>query len=302
VLLEEVLPTSRFVSGFTVTHNFEKIGRRTMLVSGRRIEDISGAGSAMILLAIEDVSDRMFAEETLLRTEKLAIAGKLAATLAHEINNPLQAVTNLMSLLGQSPRLNDQDQRFANMAATELNRVSNLTRQSLRFYKEASSPATVNLDETLDEVLALYAKEIEAKNCKVNKQYLSHRQINSYPGDIRQVVTILLLNALEASEPGCTITLRVRDSVHQKKARTPGIRIVVADSGVGIPVQNRLHIFEPFFTTKGEHGTGLGLWVASVIVSRLGGSIQLRSSVHPGKSGTCFSIFLPDQVPSLHRP
>ena len=123
-------------------------------------------------------------------------------------------------------------------------------------------------------------------------------QLNSYPGEIRQVFSTLLLNAMEAVPSGGTIVVRVRKSLSLNHSSNHGIRVTIADSGIGIPSDDAARVFEPFFTTKGEQGTGLGLWVASGILSRLGGSIRMRSSVHPGKSGTCFSVFLPDQTPN----
>lgn len=245
-----------------------------------------------------DISRRRLAEEALVKSEKLATAGRLAAILAHEINNPLQAVTNLMTLLENSPRLDPQERSYASMATQELGRVTHLTRQSLSFYREASSPTAVNIENVLEEVLSLYGKRINESGIAVTKQYLSNETVNSYPGEIRQVFSTLLVNALEATDAGGKITIRVRKSSRWNSPRVPGIQVVVADAGAGIPANSKAHIFEPFFTTKGQHGTGLGLWVAQGIVNRLGGSIRMRSSVVPGKSGTCFSIFLPKQIPN----
>ena len=260
---------------------------------------VFGADGAVELVAgsTRDLTEHKAAEAALIKSEKLAAAGRLAATLAHEINNPLQAVMNLMSLLEQSPRLDDQDRAYAALASEELDRVTHLTRQSLSFYRDSTSPTTVNVAETLDEVLNLYAKQIAAKGVAVTRQYLSSEPINSYRGEIRQIFTTLLVNALEASKTGCAIIVRVRKSTQRKSGAIRGIRIMVADRGVGIPAHNKIHVFEPFFTTKGEHGTGLGLWVTQGIVSRLGGSIRMHSSVRPGRSGTCFSIFLPYRSP-----
>ena len=244
-----------------------------------------------------DISDRKLAEAALIKSEKLAAAGRLAATLAHEINNPLQAVTNLVTLLKQSPKLDTQDRSFAALAAEELDRVAHLTQQSLSFYRESSHPTSVNLEIVFDSVLDLYAKRLLAKEIIVTKNYvLDGATIDSYPGEIRQVLSTLLLNAIEAVPASGTIALRIRRSSDVNNPMSDGVRMTIADSGIGIPRNNIARIFEPFFTTKGEQGTGLGLWVASGIISRLGGSIRVRSSVHPGKNGTCFSIFLPTQL------
>ena len=246
-----------------------------------------------------DITQRKLTEAALIKSEKLAAAGRLAATLAHEINNPLQAVTNLVSLWRRSPTLDALGQEHAAMAEEELRRVSHLTQQSLNFYREAVFPTIVNVGDVVQGVLALYTKRLATKGISVTKEFLlDGSAIKSYPGEIRQVFTTLLLNAMEAVPEGGTISIRARKARHWNSPAGNGVRLTIADSGIGIPRHITARIFEPFFTTKGEQGTGLGLWVANGIISRLGGSIQVRSSVEPGKNGTCFSLFLPDVTPS----
>ncbi len=241
-----------------------------------------------------DISERKFAEAALIKSEKLATAGRLAATLAHEINNPLQAVMNLVSMIRRSPGLGVQSEEFAAMAEEELGRIAHLTQQSLSFYREATFPQPVNVGEVVESVLHIFAKRIKEKNITVTfEERLSGSTIHSHHGEIRQVVSTLVLNALEALPSGGHIAIRVRRSHYRSNRANSGVRITVADRGSGIAPHNVPHIFEPFFTTKGELGTGLGLWAASGIVGRLGGSIRMRSSARPGRSGTCFSIFLP---------
>jgi two-component system CheB/CheR fusion protein len=173
-----------------------------------------------------------------------------------------------------------------------------LTQQSLNFYREATFPIAVDVADAIEKVLSLYTKRIEAKSLTVTKRYCQEgATIQSYPGEIRQLLSTLLLNAMEALHTGGTIAIHVRQSFSAHPSATRGVRIVIADNGVGIPTENVARVFEPFFTTKEEQGTGLGLWVANGIISRLGGSIRIRSSVRPGMSGTCFSIFLPAQLP-----
>jgi PAS domain S-box-containing protein len=159
---------------------------------------IAGADGTIEVIAgsTRDVTERKLAEVALLKSEKLAAAGRLAATLAHEINNPLQAVTNLLSILKQSSRMEAEDQAYVVMADEELSRVTHLTQQSLGFYRESIFPTTVNLEEVLDSIFNLYAKRMNAKNIVITKQYLSdNATINSYPGEIRQVFSTLLVNA-----------------------------------------------------------------------------------------------------------
>ncbi len=241
-----------------------------------------------------DISERKLTEAALIKSEKVAAAGRLAATLAHEINNPLQAIANLVSIWGQSPGLDAQGQECAAMAENELRRVTHLTQQSLSFYRESAFPTPVNVQETIDSVLSIYNKRIEAKGIQVTRRdRLNGTAIRTYPGEIRQVFSTLLLNAMEAVDAGGAIAVRVRKASHSKSPTIQGVRVTIFDNGVGISESNVSRIFEPFFTTKGENGTGLGLWVASGIVDRSGGSILTRSSVHPDRHGTCFSIFLP---------
>jgi len=246
-----------------------------------------------------DITGRKLAEAALLRSEKLAAAGRLAAILAHEINNPLQAVANLIALLASSPRLEPEERALTRAAEEELGRIAHLTRQSLSFYRESASLSSVNLAETVEGVLSIFTNRIKAKELTLKKRYPSDAPvINSFAGEVRQVVSTLLVNAIDAVPKEGTISIHVHQSSRWGKSSTAGVRISIADNGIGISPTNVGLIFEPFFTTKGEQGTGLGLWVADGIVSRLGGSIQMRSSTVPGRSGSCFSIFLPIQMPA----
>jgi signal transduction histidine kinase len=300
----EQCPMAEVVSGKILEVNDQEVlierpdgSRITAVVNIRPLKNQFGEGTGAVN-CFYDISDRKLAEAALIKSEKLAAAGRLAATLAHEINNPLQAVTNLVTLLKQSPKLDTQDRSFATLAAEELDRVAHLTQQSLSFYRESSHPTSVNLEIVFDSVLDLYAKRLLAKEMIVTRDYvLDGAMINSYPGEIRQVLSTLLLNAIEAVPAGGTIALRIHRSFDGNNPVSDGVRMTIADSGIGIPPNNVARIFEPFFTTKGEQGTGLGLWVANGIISRLGGSIHVRSSVRAGKSGTCFSLFLPTQLP-----
>jgi signal transduction histidine kinase len=147
--------------------------------------------------------------------------------------------------------------------------------------------------------LVLYAKQIKARQITVSTQYRLDGTIQSYPREIRQVFSTLLVNAMDATAKDGAIVVRANDRSEWKNPSIQGVRITVADSGVGIPPRAMARVFEPFYTTKGEHGTGLGLWATHGIVNRLGGSIRVRSKTQPGNSGTCFSVFLPSQPPKL---
>lgn len=265
---------------------------------------VFGADGRVDLVAgsTHDLTAHKEAEAALIKSEKLAAAIRLAATLAHEINNPLQSITNLVVLLQRSPKLDAEDRAYANTVADELGRVTHLTRQSLSFYRERVSPTEIDVDEVVGGILDLYAARIAAKKIVFTAQLeTGGSKINSYPAAIRQVLSTLLTNATEAVEDRGAIAVRVSRSWGWRHVIVPGIRITIADNGSGISPHNITRVFEPFFTTKGERGTGLGLWVAQDIINRLGGSIRVRSSVRPGKSGTSFSIFLPAVVPEANR-
>jgi signal transduction histidine kinase len=219
--------------------------------------------------------------------------------MAHEINNSLQAVTNLMSLLAQSPRLDSQDKAYAAMAAEELERVTHLTRQSLSFYREATAPTDVDIGELLNGILALYSRRMKANRITVTKRFRLNGTILSYPGEIRQVFATLLLNAVDAVPEGGKLTLHVNCTFNTTDNSTGrGVQITLARQWKRNCRERHDRIFDPFFTTKGEQGTGLRLWVARTIMQRLGGSIRVRSIADPGKSNTCFRVFLPNQIPT----
>ena len=267
--------------------------RVVVVVNILRLENSDGEITGAIN-CFYDISERKRTEAALIKSEKVAAAGRLAATLAHEINNPLQAISNLVSIWAQSPGLDAQSQACSAMAESELRRVTHLTQQSLSFYRESAFPTPVNVEQVIDSVLSIYDKRIEAKRIYVTRRYrLDGTTIRTYPGEIRQVFSTLLLNAMEAIDGPGTIAVRARKASHWQNPAIQGVRVTISDNGGGISATNIPRIFEPFFTTKGENGTGLGLWVASGIVDRSGGSILTRSSVDPNKHGTCFSIFLP---------
>jgi two-component system, chemotaxis family, CheB/CheR fusion protein len=246
-----------------------------------------------------NITERKLADAALVKAEKLAAAGRLAATMAHEINNPLQSVTNLIALLANSPRLHPEEKALARAAEEELGRIAHLTRQSLSFYRDNTAPVPVSLEETVEGVVTIFANRMKVKDISLMKRYSSNvPQIKSFAGEIRQVITALLLNAIDAVPRGGTISVRIHKLSRWADSSIAGVRLLIADNGIGISPENRGRIFEPFFTTKGEQGTGLGLWVANGIVSRLGGSIQARSSTRPGRTGSCFSISLPLQMPT----
>jgi PAS domain S-box-containing protein len=272
----------------------------TLLMSAGRIVSESGETVGGVITVL-DVSERMMIEEALRRSEKLAAAGRIAGTLAHEINNPLSAVTNLLYLL-QNSGLDESAQRYVDVAASELARVSHIARNTLSFYREAASPVPVRLSEVLDSVLELFARHSSDKSLNVTRRYKYEGEIQNFPGELRQVFSNLVLNAIDALPVHGELTLSVREC-HHPITGCRGVRVAVADRGIGIPPSSRAKLFEPFFTTKGERGTGLGLWVSHGIVQKQGGSIRVKSSSKPNDSWTVFSVFVPSvgSMELLHR-
>jgi PAS domain S-box-containing protein len=240
-----------------------------------------------------DVTAQKLSEDALRRSEKLAAAGRLAATIAHEINNPLEAVTNLIYLIGTDAALQPSSREFLELAQRELQRVSQLTKQTLGFYRDNSRPEAVDVGQMLEEVVGIYAGRLQAKVIQVEKRYGTGDVMQAVAGEVRQVFSNLIANAVDALPQGGRLTLRIL--YHRQDGRR-GVRVTIADNGSGIAAEHRANIFEPFFTTKKDVGTGLGLWVAQQIVAKYGGDIRVRSRVTPGASGTIFRMFFPEAM------
>lgn len=230
------------------------------------------------------------AQEALRRSEKLAVAGRLAASIAHEINNPLEAVTNLLYLTRSEPD-SSQLRLYLTQMEEELARVTEITKHTLRFYREPARPSPVDLVPVLDSILALYHSRLVASGVTVRRQF-RHPEVvvHASVGELRQVIANLIGNALDAMPGGGHLCLRLSVQTHGPTRRA---RLTITDSGSGIPPQVRSAIFEPFVTTKGETGTGLGLWVISEIAAKNGWSIRVRSSPSGPRKGTAFSVLIP---------
>lgn len=259
----------------------------------RTIFDKAGKPERMIGVAMDTTSNKL-AEDALRKSEKLAAAGRLAATIAHEINNPLEAVTNLLYILRANDKWDNNARTYVAQAEHELARIAHVTRQTLGFYRETTSPQVMDLPKIVDEALSLYLPRIQAKHIRLSREYDQTVKVTGLPGEIRQVVSNLVANAIDALPPAGALRVRVRQCRELNNSHRPGGRIVIADSGSGITRDHRKKLFEPFYTTKQDVGTGLGLWVSREIVQKHGGNITLRSSVAPGRTGTVFSIFLPE--------
>ena len=240
-----------------------------------------------------DVTARKQNEEALLRTEKLAAVGRLATSIAHEINNPLESITNLLYLIRESKDLSQEVREYVDTAERELRRVSAITNQTLRFHKQSTRPTAVTCEELVHGILVLYQARIVNSRVKVEKRKHATTPVLCFEGEIRQVLNNLIGNAIDAMHPlGGRLLLRSRETTHWPTGRR-GLVLTVADTGLGISSTVKTKIFDAFFTTKGIGGTGLGLWVSKEIVDRHRGALNMRTSQTEGHSGTVFTFFLP---------
>lgn len=267
-------------------------GMRWYRVTVDPVLDNDGKPAGSILV-IAEITSQKLTEEALKVTEKLAATGRLAHSIAHEINNPLEAVTNIIYLMKPLCDNDSQARKYLEMADEELSRVSRITKQTLSFHRDTSGTVEVSLSELMDNVLGLYAQRMQEKGVTVRKSYRSHITIAAQPGGLRQVFSNLIANAIDASYEGGRIAINIYDSSSWRDPAQKGVRVVIHDNGKGVAAADRKRIFEAFFTTKELKGSGLGLWLSLGIISKQGGTIGMRSSTRKGASGTSFSIFLP---------
>jgi PAS domain S-box-containing protein len=245
-----------------------------------------------------DASERKRSEEALRRTEKLAATGRLAASIAHEINNPLEAITNLLFLLRNFCQLQEPALGYVVMADHESRRIAEITQQTLRFYRQSTLPVRANMADLLDSVLSLYQAKLSGLDIQVVKDYDQQLGLFCFAGEVHQVFANLVSNAIDAISGGGRLLVRARSSRNWKNTAQLGIRFTVADTGKGMEPAARERIFEAFFTTKEATGTGLGLWVSHEIIEKHGGMVRVRTrTASEGKaSGTVFQIFIPEDA------
>ena len=250
-----------------------------------------GKVSGVIVLGV-DMTEGKRAEQLLLQSEKLNAVGRLASSIAHEINNPLEAVTNLI-YLAQGAAVSSKTKEYLSLAEVELRRVSAIANQTLRFHRQATKATPVTAKELVGDTLPLYQARLKNSNVVVELRYRSSRPVTCFDGEIRQVLSNLIGNAIDAMSPrGGRLLIRSREGTDRTTGRK-GMVLTVADTGSGISKHSLTTIFEPFFTTKGMKGTGLGLWISREIVDRHRGALRVRSSQVAGSGGTVFTLFLP---------
>ena len=246
-----------------------------------------------VVVVFRDITQRRQTEQTLRSSERLALAGRLSATIAHEIRNPLDTVSNLIYLLRHEEDPSNASSQYLELASDELARIAQITGQLLTFHREAQVPVQVNLADVLQSVLVLFAPQIRKAHIDLEQRFEAAPLVRGFPGELRQVFSNLVGNALDAMPNGGKLILHLRESSLASDPARRGARITILDTGVGIPAGVRKNLFAPFFTTKGEKGTGLGLWVSRGLIEKHEGTIHLASRMRAGKNGTAFSVFLP---------
>jgi signal transduction histidine kinase len=233
------------------------------------------------------------AQEALRRSEKLAVTGRLAASIAHEINNPLESVTNLLFLMRYEP-VSPEMTKYLDEAEQELARVTEITKQTLRFYREPSQPVRTELVNVLRSLLLLFNSRLASAGIKVQEEIFDETAaVLSSPGELRQIIANLIANAIDAMRLGGRLRVRLSTEPDPDHPGSRRIRLCIADTGTGISPELLPTIFEPFITSKGETGTGLGLWVTAEILKKNGWTIRVRSCNAGPRTGTVFCLLIP---------
>jgi signal transduction histidine kinase len=251
------------------------------------------ANQASIGLHAHQLSaERASVVRALLESEKLASVGRLAATIAHEINNPLSAITNLVYLAKTNGDLPEKVRRHLTLADQELARVAHIAQQTLGFYRDNSRPVWVNIRDVIEDLLAIYDRRFTYKSLTVERRIDQDLPLLTLQGEIKQVLSNLITNAIDASNEGGKLLISAKRSTFKRSGQGKGVRITIADRGLGMSPEVQAKIFTPFFTTKQDVGTGLGLWVSRSIVEKQRGLLQFRSR-QGNNSGTAMSLLLP---------
>ncbi len=301
--IEQVFETAEPVRDLEVNVGEpEEDGRLTTWLVN--IYPVKSAGPAVrwVGAVIVDTTGIKRSEDALRRTEKLAAVGRLSASIAHEINNPLEAITNLLYLIRRQDGLDAKSADYVDLAEHEVARMSEIVQQTLRFHRQSTRAAVANVGEILESVLSLHRGRVRALQIKVEQRFRGEVELYCFAGEMRQLFANLIGNAIDAMPgQGGRLVLEVRTSRSWKDPDVSGVRVVVADTGCGMSRATQRRIFEPFFTTKEATGTGLGLWVSAEIIQKHHGTVRVRSrgacDREEGRSGTVFMVFLPSAAP-----
>ena len=265
-----------------------------LLLSGVRQHELRETAERLNAQLQLEIADRKRMKQALVNSEKLAVTARFASTMAHEINNPLEAMTNLVYLLAPLQTSPEARAYIATLDG-QMQGLRRIATQALKFHRDSNKPAVFKLDAVLLEISEFYRPGAERQGITINKRIETDGTILAFRTEIVQVVTNLLLNAFDATPAGGQVIIHLYPAPRWlcKVHASSGYCLSIADTGSGIAPQDRARIYQPFFTSKGERGTGLGLWVSAGIVDRIGGSIRVWSTCRSGRSGTCFSVFLP---------
>ena len=290
---------SRIIARIMQGHRIEHYETRRRAKSGEiltisltvsPIRDDSGRIIGASKIA-RDITSQKNIQDALRRSEKLAVVGRMAASVAHEINNPLEAVTNLLYLL-KDHTTDRVGQGYLVSAQRELSRVAAITAQTLNFYRSSISPVQVQVAKILDETIEFQESRLQVAHIDVERRYRDSPTVLCLEGELRQVFMNLIGNAVDAMPKGGRLSVRIRPAIDVKTGE-PTVRTTIADTGVGMDYVTLKRLFEPFYTTKGVGGTGLGLWVTDEIIRKHKGRIQVRSCRAPGRTGSEFVLHLP---------
>jgi PAS domain S-box-containing protein len=271
---------------------------RSWTVNYFPVYDADGSIQAISAASLE-ITTQKRAELALIQNEKIAAVGRLASSISHEINNPLEAVTNLLYLL-KAEDLSPEGQQYLATAARELARVSQIATHTLRFHRQSTKATETGAADMIDPILALHQGRISSSAITIEKEYRTETKVLCFDGEIRQVLSNLIGNAMDEMWSGGRLVLRSQMATDWQSGRN-GLRITIADTGRGMDEMTKRRLFEAFFTTKGINGTGLGLWISSEIVRKHGGRLRFRSSPKEGRSGTVFQLFLPLEPKSVEK-
>ena len=289
--IEAALSNSGFWAGNLVQRTK---GGDEVIVSCRKAMN---AERNAVLEINRDITSTLKAEEALRKAERHAAMGRLAGIVAHEINNPLEAITNVFYLLRDHPSLDDEARHLANMGEQELSRLSQITKQTLNFYRESQQPVPVHIADVLDDVLNLQSRPLQMHGIALERRYSGSAVIQGFPSELKQVFLNLIGNAIQAMPSGGRLRVRIYDSPAMNGSSS-GACVSITDTGVGIRPDQAKRLFEPFFTTKSEKGTGLGLWISKGIVQKHDGTLRFRSVRRSSGNATCFHVFLPATMPA----
>jgi PAS domain S-box-containing protein len=270
-----------------LTHR-TKDGREVVVASRQALK----RNSAFVLEINRDITAQLIAEEALRRNDRLAAMGKLAGIVAHEINNPLEAITNTFYLLRAHPSLDAEARSYAQLADQELARISHITKQNLSFYREHQRPIQVSISDLLDDVLSLQNRSLEMNQILLERCYTTTGELQGFPAELKQVFMNLISNAIQAMPNGGRLRVRV-SRTPERSGTYCGVRVCITDNGTGIRAEDAKQVFEPFFSTKATKGTGLGLWISRGIVQKHDGRLRFRSIFQVSRAATCFEMVLP---------